>query len=77
MKRGYVILSLGDNHFRNSYTITAAVTGTVTREVRINCWDVDHFRNSYTTIAPVTHEERVCSVLGWVLFRNSCTIILN
>jgi hypothetical protein len=45
MKRGYVILSLGDNHFRNSYTITAAVTGTVTREVRINCWDVDHFRN--------------------------------
>jgi hypothetical protein len=32
-KRGYVILSLGDNHFRNSYTITAAVT----REVRINC----------------------------------------
>jgi hypothetical protein len=26
MKRGYVILFLGDNHFRNSYTTTAAVT---------------------------------------------------
>jgi hypothetical protein len=26
MKRGYVILFLGDNHFRNSYATTAAVT---------------------------------------------------
>ena len=26
MKRGYDILSLGDNHFRNSYTTTATVT---------------------------------------------------
>jgi hypothetical protein len=26
MKRGYVILFLGDNHFRNSYTTTTAVT---------------------------------------------------